>query len=132
VPWRPLLAAIVGMACEIAVLWLVLRSTSSVPAATMVAHLVGAVITLALLGVWAHTPAKEGSRGPGSWMFAAGSSALLCGGGVAVLGLVPALGLTLSWLAVRIIVLLAWTRPLVGEQLRAYLGLLDTPGGSAS
>jgi uncharacterized protein YdbL (DUF1318 family) len=65
-------------------------------------------------------------------MFAAGSSALLCGGGVAVLGLVSALGLTLSWLAVRIIVLLAWTRPLVGEQLRAYLGLLDTPGGSAS
>ena len=73
----------------------------------MVAHLVGAVVTLALLCAWAHTPAPAGSRGPGSWIFAAGSRALLCGGGVAVLGLVPALGLTLSWLAVRIIVLLA-------------------------
>lgn len=129
--WRPFLAAAVGMACEIGVLWLVLRSTSA-PAATMVAHLAGAVVTLALLGTWAHTPAPEGSRGPGSWLFAMVSSAALCGGGVAVLGLVPALGLALSWLAVRVIVLLAWTRPLLVEQLRARFRLLDEPRGSAS
>jgi hypothetical protein len=129
--WRPLLAAVVGVACEIGVLWLVLSATSA-PAATMVARLAGAVITLAVLGAWPHTPAPEGSRGPKSWLFVAGSSAALCGGGVAVLGLVPALGLTLSWIAVRVIVVLAWTRPLLSEQVRAYLGHLDTPGGSAS
>jgi phosphatidylglycerophosphate synthase len=129
--WRPLFAAVVGMVAEIGVLWVVLRSTSA-PTATMVSHLAGAVVTLALLGAWAHTPAPKGSRGPGSWVFAVASSALLCGGGVAVLGLVPALGLALSWFAVRVIVILAWTRPLVGEQVRAYLALFTTPRGSAS
>jgi phosphatidylglycerophosphate synthase/putative flippase GtrA len=129
--WRPVLAGIVGIACELGVLWLVLQATSA-PAATMVAHLAGAVVTFVVLSAWPHAPAPEGSRGPKSWLFAAGSSAVLCGGGVAVLGLVPALGLTLSWIAVRVIVLLAWTRPLLGEQIRAYLGLLDSPRGSAS
>jgi hypothetical protein len=133
--WRPFFAAALGTACELGVLWLVLRSTSSAPAATMVAHLAGAVVTLSLLGAWAHTSAaraSQGSRGPGPWLFAVVSSAALCGGGVAVLGLVPALGLALSWLAVRVIVLLAWTRPLLGEQLSARLRLLDEPRGSAS
>lgn len=132
--WRPFFAAALGTACELGVLWLVLRATSA-PAATMVAHLAGAVVTLSLLGAWAHTPsphAPQASRGPGPWLFAVVSSAALCGGGVAVLGLVPALGLALSWLAVRVIVLLAWTRPLVGEQIRARLRLLEEPRGSAS
>jgi hypothetical protein len=93
------------------------------------------VVTLSLLGAWVRTSApraSQSSRGPGPWLFAAVSSAALCGGGVAVLGLVPALGLALSWLAVRVIVLLAWTRPLLGEQLRARLRLLDDARGSAS
>lgn len=129
--WRPFFAAALGTACELGVLWLVLHSTSA-PAATMVAHLAGAVVTLSLLGAWAHTPSPQSSRGPAPWLFAVVSSAALCGGGVAVLGLVPALGLALSWLAVRVVVLLAWTRPLLIDQLRARLRLLDEPRGSAS
>ena len=132
--WRPFFAGVLGTACELAVLWLVLRATSA-PAATMVAHLAGAVVTLSLLGAWAHAPSPQSphaSRGAGPWLFAVVSSAALCGGGVAVLGLVPALGLALSWLAVRVVVLLAWTRPLLAEQIRARLSLLDEPRGSAS
>jgi phosphatidylglycerophosphate synthase len=130
---RDALAVMVGAGADYGLLHLIADVASvPMPITTMVAYCAGAIIALSLLGAWARIPAPHGLSAPTFWLFVVGSGAVLNGGGVAIVELVPALGLPLSWLAVRLIVLLTWTRPLLGEGLRARLGLPEAPGGSAS
>lgn len=123
----PLVARLAG---DFGVFYLITSWTpASLPVATMAAYAVGATLSLLLLGLWAQSPVPNGGAGLSWWLFALGSSAALCGGGTAVLSLVPGLSDPLVWLAVRLVVFFAWTRPLLAEGPLARLRLQGASRG---
>lgn len=116
------LAALTGMLTDYAVLHAVMGNTPTpAPIASMASYAAGATIGLLILGIGAKGPLPHAGTGQGWWVFAVGSGALLCAGGVAILGLVPGFSAPLAWLAVRLVVFFTWTRPLMGNGVRARM-----------
>lgn len=86
----------------------------SVPTATGLAYLVGAVVGVA--GAWGSLVEGMGRQFVKRAAFVAGTSALLNMGGVAAAAvLIEGLDYRAAWIVVRAVVLTAWTVPLLGQ-----------------
>lgn len=115
---RPLpkfvVASVMATIADFAVVSALVEGLSASPSlATVAGCFVGGTIAFSLSRVWAFEATGESAaRQAFRYVFVSGTSALLNGGGVAVLMLLPAVSYQLAWVVARAVVFATWNYPL--------------------
>ena len=111
--FRNQVAAFVATAADFLLVITLVTGTGVYPwFATMVGCALGAVVNFSVNRVWAFKNGDPLLPQASRYTFVSFTSALLNGGGVAVLLLLPALDYRIAWVLVRAVVALAWNYPL--------------------
>ena len=79
---------------------------------TMIGCVLGAVVNFSVSGIWAFKNIDPLVPQASRYIFVSLTSALLNGGGVGVLLLLPSMDYRIAWVLVRVVVALAWNYPL--------------------
>ena len=110
---RNVIASGVATGADFAAVWVLVQAGGLPPAlATLLGCALGGATNFSLLRAWALPGSGPYGRQVPRYGFVSGTSALLNGGGIAVMAFVPGLDYRLAWLLVRVPVFLAWNFPL--------------------
>jgi phosphatidylglycerophosphate synthase/putative flippase GtrA len=114
---KMIVASVVATNADFAMVAALVEGASASPSiATVIGCVVGGTIAFSLSRVWAFEATGEpAGRQAFRYVFVSGTSALLNGGGVAVLLLLPDVPYQLAWVVARAVVFATWNFPLTRD-----------------
>jgi phosphatidylglycerophosphate synthase/putative flippase GtrA len=118
---RSVVTSVLATASDFAVVWvLVQRLAVPAPLATTLGCIVGGTVAFTLSRSWVFD-AQQGARSRQAlrFVFVSGTSALLNGGGVALLMLFPSIDYRIAWAVTRFVVFATWNYPLLRDYVFA-------------
>jgi phosphatidylglycerophosphate synthase/putative flippase GtrA len=127
---RSVVTSVFATGCDFAFVWALVRELDMpAPLATTLGGVVGGLVAFTLSRSWVFD-AQEGARlrQATRFGFVSGTSALLNGGGVALLLLLPAVDYRVAWVITRFVVFATWNYPLLRDYVFAPPLRDSTPG----
>ncbi len=118
---RSVVTSVLATASDFALVWVLVRKLGvSAPLATTLGCVVGGLVAFTLSRSWVFD-AQEGARlrQATRFVFVSGTSALLNGGGVALLLLLPSVDFRVAWAITRFVVFATWNYPLLRDYVFA-------------
>lgn len=118
---RSVVTSVLATASDFAFVWVLVRELGvPAPLATTLGCVVGGLVAFTLSRSWVFD-AQEGARlrQATRFVFVSGTSALLNGGGVALLLLLPSVDYRLAWAITRFVVFATWNYPLLRDYVFA-------------